>query len=557
MQPLTSLQEAAHYRACGLWRDRTVFELFRDSAEAHPAKAAIVEARRRHTYGELLSLIDNVAGNLLRRGIVAGDVVAVQVPNSVELPLMHLALNRIGAMAMPIHDSWLQSELVHLLKIGRVRAAIVPRLYRDVDYPALYAGLRSELPDLKTVFSIGGATLHSEAFEPLLDPSGVSDAELAARRPDPDAPSTLMLSSGTTSLPKPSAFSCNNMHALLQPFWRGIRSTPEDVAAALAPAGTGAIGYVYPILSPLLIGATSVILERWSEPEKAVALIREHGCTYATAVPAQLTQMLPSLRRHRPEQFAAFRCFTNAGAPLPPDVGRQVEDLMRCRIYVIYGATDGGVVCSTDIDDPQDKRLTSVGRALPGRDIKLLDALQRPVPRDEPGEIYWRTADKSYGYLNDAEGTATVFGPDGFYKSGDLGLFDVDGYLRIIGRAKDMIIRGGRNISPRLIEDLLITHPAVVEVAVAAMPDSVLGERACAFVVAKPGDLPTLADLLVFLKLRRAPTWQMPERLELLDELPRSAGGKIMKNKLTELVTVRLEAEARAAQPMSAPSANA
>jgi non-ribosomal peptide synthetase component E (peptide arylation enzyme) len=551
MPPLTSLQEAAHYRKSGLWRDLTVFELFRHNARVHAGKTAIAEAERRYTYAELLSLIDNVAGHLLRRGIGPGDVVAVQVPNSAVLPLMHLALNRIGALAMPIHDSWTQSELLHLLAIGRVRTAIVPSSYRGVNYPALYASLRRDLASLETVFSIGGATTHSEAFELLLEPSSVSDAELAARRPDPDAPSTLMLSSGTTNLPKPSVFSCNNIHALLHPFWQGIRSTPDDVVAALAPAGTGAIGYVYPILSPLLTGATAVILERWTEPEKAVDLIVHNGCTYATAVPAQLTQMLPSLQRRRRDEFKAFRCFTNAGAPLPPDVGRQIEELMACRIYVIYGATDGGVVCSTDIDDPQDRRLTTVGRPLPGRDVKLLDALQRPVAPDEPGEIYWRTADKSYGYLNDAEGTATVFAQDRFYRSGDLGLFDADGYLKIIGRAKDMIIRGGRNISPRLIEDLLIAHPDVAEVAVAAMPDPVLGERACAFVVAKPSATPTLADLLAFLKEQRAPTWQMPERLEVMEGLPRSAGGKVMKNKLTEFVTRRLEMEASATQPMS------
>ncbi len=451
MPPLTSFQEAAQYRKSGLWRDLTVFELYRECARAHADKTAIVDARRRYTYAELLASIDNIAGNLLRRGIEPGDVIAVQVANSAELPLMHLALNRIGALAMPIHDSWIQSELHHLLAIGRVRAAIVPRSYRGIDYPALYASLRPGLPDLKAVFSIGGATEHSEAFELLLEPAGVGDAELSARRPDPDLPSTLMLSSGTTSLPKVSVFSCNNMHALLQPFWRGIRLTSDDVAAALAPAGTGAIGYVYPILSPLLNGATTIILERWSEPEKAAELIIEHGCTYATAVPAQLTQMLPSVQRHSRDEFKAFRCFTNAGAPLPPDVGRRIEDLMGCRIFVIYGATDGGVVCSTDIDDPQDKRLSTVGRPLPGREVKLLDALQRPVAPDEPGEIYWRTADKSHGYLNDPEGTATIFADDRFYRSGDLGLFDGEGYLTIIGRAKDMIIRGGRNISPRLI----------------------------------------------------------------------------------------------------------
>lgn len=541
--PLTAPDEADRYRSAGLWPDLTLFELFRDLARTHAEKVAIIDGKRSYTYAEFLKLVENVAGNLIGRGIQPGEVVAVQMPNSAELPLLHFALNRIGALAMPIHDSWIQSELPHLLGVGRVAAAIVPRLYRDVDYPSIYAKLRPSLPHLRKIFSVGGNTAESDAFEPLLEDSGVDHAVLRARRPDPDAPSTLMLSSGTTSLPKVSVFSSNDIYAMLSPFWQSIRLTADDIAAALAPAGTGAIGYVYPILSPLLNGATAVVLERWTDPEEAIRLIIDHRCSYATGVPAQLTQMLPALQRRKPEDFRALRCFTNAGAPLPHDVGRQIEDLMSARIYVIYGATDGGVVCSSHIDDPQEKRLTTVGRLLPAREIKLLDALQRPAAEGEPGEIYWRSPDKSYGYLNDPEGSAAVFTQDRFYRSGDLGVFDADGYLRIIGRVKDMIIRGGRNISPRLIEDLLIEHPAVADIAVAAMPDPVLGERACAFVVPKANTALTLQDLIAFLRDRKAPTWQMPERLELLDQLPRSAGGKVMKSKLTELVTARLNAE--------------
>lgn len=539
---LTSPDEAKRYRASGAWPDETIYDRFERVALAHADKVAIIESHRQLSYGELLRIVKSLSQGLLAAGVKAGDVVAVQMPNGAEQPIVHLAANRIGAIAMPIHDAWHEAELPHLLSSSRAVVAIVPARYKDVDYPAIYAGLRAGLPHLKRVFAIGGASAHAEPYESLLANAG----DTAMPRVDPDALAALMLSSGTTSMPKISAFTSNNIFALLAPFWRRIRLSSNDVAAALAPAGTGAIGYVYPVLSPLLHGATTVILERWTEPEAGVELLCRHHCTYATAVPAQLTQMLPAIKARPPGAFASFRCFTNAGAPLPPDVGRQVEEQMDCKIFVIYGATDGGVAAASDLDDTQEQRLTTVGRPQEECEIRLIDEIGEPVAPGKPGEIQWRSADKSFGYLNDPEGTSAAFTDDRYYRTGDLGSFDENGYLRIVGRVKDMINRGGRNISPRFIEEVVIKHPQVVEVSVAACPDPVLGERACAFVVLKPGSTMTLSSLLDFLKAEKMSVWQMPERLELLDELPKSAGGKVMKNKLREYVAAKVQAEAQA-----------
>jgi acyl-CoA synthetase (AMP-forming)/AMP-acid ligase II len=540
--PLTSAAEARRYRASGAWPDETVYQRFARFAEKFADKSATVEARRTLSYRDLLDRVRALSRGLLDAGIRRGDVVAVQLPNSAEQPIAHLALNRIGALAMPVHDSWHEVELPHLLELGRAVTAIVPSSYRDIDYPAIYARLRPKLPHLKQVFAIGAPNPHADSFESLLT-RGSEAAVAALGAIDPDEPGDLMLSSGTTSLPKISVFSSNNLLALLAPFWRRIRIVPEDIAAALAPAGTGAIGYVYPILTPLLNGATTVILERWGEPEAAVELIRRHQCTYATAVPAQLTQMLPAIKALKVDDFAAFRCFTNAGAPLPAEVGRQVEELMGCKIFVIYGATDGGVASCTALDDTQEQRLSTVGRAQDECELRLLDDMGQPVALGQPGEIYWRSADKSYGYLNDPEATAIGFTKERFYRTGDLGSLDPSGYLKIVGRVKDMIIRGGRNISPRLIEEMVARHPQVAEVSVAAFPDAVLGERACAFVVMQRGATLTLDSLIAFLRGELMPVWQLPERLELMDELPKSAGGKVMKNKLRELVAAMVKAE--------------
>jgi acyl-CoA synthetase (AMP-forming)/AMP-acid ligase II len=299
---------------------------------------------------------------------------------------------------------------------------------------------------------------------------------------------------------------------------------------------------IFPILTPLLHGATAVILERWGDPAEAVDLIVRHRCTYAVGIPAQLTLMVPALERRAATDFAHFRLFLNAGAPMPADTGLKIETLMGCVSQSMYGATDGGVPTATSVRDPRDKRLATVGRVFPGFECELRDPNGRPVPVGHSGEIVWRAPDKSWGYLGDDEQTAATFTPDRFYRSGDLGELDADGYLRIVGRVKDMILRGGRNISPLTIEQALIRHPAVLDVSVAAIPDKVLGERACAFVLLRDGASLTLPAAVDFLKQQQLAVWQLPERLEIVAELPRGPGGKILKSRLTAMVVEKMKA---------------
>lgn len=218
---------------------------------------------------------------------------------------------------------------------------------------------------------------------------------------------------------------------------------------------------------------------------------------------------------------------------------------MGCKVQTLYGATDAGTPHMTTIRDPKEKRLSTAGKVVDGVECLLWDPSGKPVPVGEPGEVVWRGPSKSWGYLGDDKATASAFTADGFYRSGDLGQLDEDGYLRIVGRIKDMVLRGGRNVSPRTSEEPLMTHPSVLEVAVAAMPDPVLGERACAFVMLKPGKTLTFDEMKQFLIDNKLAIWQLPERLEIMDDMPRSTGGKIAKGKLTEIVTAKLKAEGK------------
>lgn len=545
--PLTSREEAAHYRALGLWRDQTPFEYFAAVAARTPEKAAVVQGNRRYRYAELGELIENLAGNLVDLGLEPGSVVALQAANCVHMPLIHLACYRAGLLYLPLHDSWREVEIRHLLQRAKARMMIVPIEYRGYQHAKAIHELRAELPELAHLVTLEGTAHGSRDFGELLKPSRVSAQALDARRPDPDLPAHTMLSGGTTALSKISRFTSNDLMVLLDNFANAAELSENDVIAALAPAGTGATGYVYPILAPLLRGATSVILERWGDPEEALELIRKERCTGAVGIPTQLTLMVPPLEKRSPRDFPQFRLFFNAGAPLPYDTGFKIEALMDCKIQSLYGATDGGVPSVTTLHDSKDKRLTTVGRIVPGCECELRDADGKPVAPGQAGEIAWRSADKSWGYLGDDEQTALAFTQDRFYKSGDLGQFDSDGYLRIVGRVKDMILRGGRNIFPLTIEEQLIKHPAVVEVAVTSMPDPILGERACAFVLLREGRSLTLAQAVEFLKEQKLAVFQLPERLEIMDDLPRGPGGKVQKAKLTELVTAKLRAEGKLA----------
>lgn len=543
--PLTSPEKAAQYRATGLWQDVTVSERFLAQADRLGNKLAIIVGERRVTYGQLRRDILSVANGLLAQGLKPGDVIAGQLPNSYEVPVLHLACNTLGLLYMPLHDSWRALEVGHLLGQAKVKAVISRHVYRDFDYVGMIAELRGDLPQLTTHFVVGAteAVEGIKSFGTLLAGDPLDEEQIASLRPDPDFPAALMLSGGTTAISKVSRYSSNDLLAMLNAAQTGAHFGEGDVAAALAPAGTGATGYVYPVLMPLLNGATSVMLPHWSNPEEAADLIVREGCTYAVAIPAQLIKLLPTLRSRPKSDFHRLRVITNAGAPLPYDAAREVEELTGAVIQSIYGATDAGTPTLTAADDPREKRLGTVGRIVTGCECEIRDPEGKALPAGSVGEVTWRGADKSWGYLAADEQTNAVFTQDHFYKSGDLGQFDEEGYLKIVGRIKDMILRGGRNISPLVIEEALIKHADVQDVAVAPMPDPVLGERACVFVIPRPDAELQLSELLQFLRGEGLATWQLPERLEIMQEFPRSAGGKTLKRDLTAFVTEKLKAE--------------
>ena len=226
---------------------------------------------------------------------------------------------------------------------------------------------------------------------------------------------------------------------------------------------------------------------------------------------------------------------------MPPATAQSLESVLGCVLHVSYGASDGGVPAMLRITDPPDKRYHTVGPPIQLTDLMLVDENMKPVATGNPGEVLWRNPTQSFGYLNDPARTDAAFWGDGWYRSGDIGQLDTDGYLSIVGRSKDLIIRGGQNISPGELESLIQLLPAVSEVAVVGVPDPVYGERACACVVPGPGASLTFEDLVTHLLGQDVAPYKLPERMEVFDELPKSAGGKIRKVDLRRLISKRPE----------------
>ncbi len=529
------------FRRRGWWEGRLTVDFVDDHALRTPQKVALVDSRGTLTYGEVRERTRNLAAAMLELGLQPGDVVAAQAPNWAELVLAHLALDRVGMIFLPLHDGFREHETRHLLALSKAKAIIYPPSFRGFDHRALLAHVQPALPKLHHHVVLRAEPEGDEhGFDTLAGDGGWEARHgpdfLERHRPSSADPLEIMVSSGTTALPRCSLY-CDDamLHLIRHQYGQDCCNLSEhDVAVSIAPAGTGATGYIFPIVAPLLFGAKSVLLERWdgNNPGLALDLMVEHAATYAVLIPTQLVKLVAA-QRERPRHIPSLRFISNAGAKLADSVAEETEQLFSCVVQTVYGATDGGVPVMTSVDDPTQKRRTA-GKLLEGQEMRLLRDDGTDAVAGEPGEVVWRGANVGFGYLNDPEGTAAVWDEEGWYHSGDMGLLDADGYLSIVGRKKDMIIRGGRNINPRAIEEVLLRHPSVLDAAIVPVPDATLGEIVGAVIVPVAGATPMLAELKQFLLDQGMAVWYQPERLLLLDDLPRNAGAKIDKHKLVQ-----------------------
>ncbi|MSR13948.1 MAG: cyclohexanecarboxylate-CoA ligase [Gammaproteobacteria bacterium] len=538
--PILSAARIADLTTRGLWPNRLVSDLLDEAAVVAPAVTAVVDHNSmtgistRLSYRELQNTSIRIACAFIELGIKPGDVIAVQLPNWWHYAAVYTACVRIGAVINPLMPIFRERELSFMLGLTEARVLIVPREFRGFDYPRMASQLQHELPSLKHVFVIGGDDPKSAFEARLLDPMWETHvnhvAAFRARRPDPNDVTEIMYTSGTTGEPKGVMHTANTLlcKALLA---SELFSFNADDQIYMGSPLAHQTGFMYAVILALYHRCKCVLQDIW-EPATAARLIADERCTITLGSTPFLRDLvqLPSARKH---DFSCLRLFLCAGAPIPRVLVHEAHATYpNLHVMSAWGMTEIGIVTATYPGDPPEKIIDTDGRALPHQAVRVVDEHGVPVPPGVEGRLQSRCATTFVGYLKRPD----AYGLDAeqWLETGDNARMDAEGYIRITGRSKDLIIRGGENIPIVEVEELLYRHPAIADAAIVAMPDDRLGERGCAFVTLRAGGIfafQTMVDYLLDAKLIKQ---YLPERLEVLDEFPRTPSGKIQKFKLRE-----------------------
>jgi cyclohexanecarboxylate-CoA ligase len=529
----------AAMRAGGFWRDETLLDHLARVLAATPDKTAIVAPlseqgqERRLTYRELNGLADLAAAGLAERGVGRGDVVSFQLPNWWEFSMLHLACLKLGAVSNPLMIIFRERELSFMLGLAEAKVLVVPRQFRGFDYAAMAKGLRDRLPALRHVFVAGGGGGEEDAFETLLavKAGGAAGAPARAGRLSPDDVIQLLYTSGTTGEPKGVMHTSNTMLSNLAPFAARLRLGKDDVIHMPSPMAHQ-LGFMYGLVLPVMLGATAVLQDIFVAEEMRNQIARE-GATFTMGATPFLNDLSDYVERNK-ASTPSLRVFVSAGAPIPRALVTKARQALGAAIVSAWGMSENGAVSTTRPDDPEEKTTMTDGLALPGMELRIVDAAARTLPPGQEGQLQVRGCSNFVGYLKRPELANTD--AEGWFDTGDLARMDEDGYIRIAGRSKDIIIRGGENIPVVEVEGLLFKHPAVAAVAIVGYPDPRLGERACAFVTLREGAALSFAEMVAHLKAQQMAPNYVPERLEIVAELPRTPSGKIQKFKLRALV---------------------
>ncbi|MDB5827485.1 MAG: cyclohexanecarboxylate-CoA ligase [Variovorax sp.] len=528
--------------AQGWWHDRTINDALDACVAAHPGKIALTatlgeqpEAEaRRFTYREMATMADRIAVGLARLGVGRGDVVACQLPNWWQFTLTYLACSRIGAVMNPLMHIFRERELSFMLKHGEAKVMIAPRSFRGFDFEGMVTALQPTLPHLKHVVVVGGEGANS--FDALLggpawEAEPDAHAILTRHRPAPDDVTQLIYTSGTTGEPKGVMHSANSTMANIVPYAARLELGAEDIVLMASPMAHQT-GFMYGLMMPIMLQASVVLQDVW-DPKRAVGLIRSETVSFTMAS----TPFLSDLAKAVEETGLAvptLRSFLCAGAPIPGALVEQARRALGAKIVSAWGMTENGAVTTTELHDDDERSVNTDGRPLPGVEVKVVDIDGRSLPAGEIGKLLLRSCSNFGGYLHRPHLNGTD--ADDWFDTGDLARIDERGYIRITGRTKDVIIRGGENIPVVEIESLLYRHPDIAMAAIVAYPDERLGERACAVVVPRPGRSIDLPGIVAFLKSQKVAAQYIPERLVVRDSMPSTPSGKIQKFKLRELL---------------------
>ncbi|MDP2645493.1 MAG: AMP-binding protein [Desulfobacterales bacterium] len=543
---LYSQQMIDEYRSKGYWTAETFADLYDQRAREHPDREAIVDAKARFTWREIKQWTDRVALGLLDAGYKKNDILVVHLPNWAEIPLFRIACEKAGIVSMAVPWALRHKEMEYILKETRASGIVITRKFHQFDYFKMTADIRPALPGLRHVLVVGddvppGAVSVTEMSERPLEGKYPSDY-LDRTKFGAFEYSWIQLTSGSTGFPKfVEAPICGKIYSGKM-FLKATRLTGDDVCGifALGPVGPNLTGNMG---SPQ-VGAKMALLERFT-PEEALRFIEKEKITLLGVVPTMLSKMIeaPDFDSY---DLKSLRAVIVTGSPLPPSLAEAAEEKMG-PIVQYYGSVDFGGISLPYIDVPRNVRLHTSNRLCPGTQAKLIDEQGKEAAPGRAGELAVRGPACNAGYYKDPETTWKTWAEDGWFRTGDLATFDEEGYLLIVGRIKDVIIRGGQNINPAEVENLLMEHPKVTGAALVGMPDAVMGEKACAYVVLNPGEALAFDEMVAFLREKNIAAYKLPERLEILQQLPLVPGsGKVNKKLLAEAIAEKLRDEKNA-----------
>jgi cyclohexanecarboxylate-CoA ligase len=524
-------------RAAGFWIDKNYDEFLQRWMAAAPDRLALLACRadraegKRFTYAELGDAVSRAAASLVRMGIGRGDVIAVQLPNWWEFAVVTLAAFRVGAVVNPLMPIFRERELSYMLDFSEAKAFVVPKIFRGFDHEEMAKALQTDLPKLAHVIVVDGEG--PDSFDATLLASGERVApppvgEMGVLAGDDMA--VLMFTSGTTGSPKGVMHCLNTLMACNVSLAGRFGLDETDTMLVCSPLGH-MTGFAAGMLLGFKIGASVIFQDVW-EPKRGVSIMAEEGVTYSAGAATFLSDMCEAVAVGAPKP-AQLRKFLCAGAPIPPALIERVYSELDLSVCSLWGMTESLSSTLTEPERALEKSSKTDGRPLDGVGIKVVRMDGTAAPVGETGSLRVRGAQMCLGYYKRPD--MEPFDAGGWFDTGDLAYrVDDEDYIRINGRSKDIIIRGGENIPIVEIENLLYKHPAVLAAALVGYPDSRLGERACAFVVLRPGQTLDLPSLQAYMAGHKVAKQYWPERLQAVADLPKTPAGKVQKFQLKE-----------------------
>lgn len=530
-------QRRAAYRQQGLWGDASLADYWQQTARAMPDKIAVVDNHgATYTYSALDHAASCLANWMLAKGIESGDRIAFQLPGWCEFTVIYLACLKIGAVSVPLLPSWREAELVWVLNKCQAKMFFAPTLFKQTRPVDLILPLQNQLPQLQQIVGVdklAPATSSLSLSQIIADNTPLTTAitthgdELAA----------VLFTSGTEGLPKGVMLTHNNILASERAYCARLNLTWQDVFMMPAPLGH-ATGFLHGVTAPFLIGARSVLLDIFT-PDACLALLEQQRCTCMLGATPFVYDLLNLLEK-QPADLSALRFFLCGGTTIPKKVARECQQ-RGIKLLSVYGSTESSPHAVVNLDDPLSRFMHTDGYAAAGVEIKVVDDARKTLPPGCEGEEASRGPNVFMGYFDEPELTARALDEEGWYYSGDLCRMDEAGYIKITGRKKDIIVRGGENISSREVEDILLQHPKIHDACVVAMPDERLGERSCAYVVLKaPHHSLSLEEVVAFFSRKRVAKYKYPEHIVVIEKLPRTVSGKIQKFLLRKDIMRRL-----------------